>query len=283
MASGDNDLPVTCRLYLRVYDADDELVRVYGPEVVLRPGDGHTFEWRVADTGGAPIAEVGLEVGSTRRTEGTVYLDYLTWEGPPDVVLTRPRAASASAGGTMWRRVWVNGVDEYRPWYPEAYRLIQNRGVGLLIQGTREWTDYRVSADVTPHMVTAAGIAARVQGMRRFYALLLCVDAAPSEWRYLSMEGTPSEGRRSKSNGVLRFVKALDGNAVLAERDFAWTFGETHDLSLEVVDARLRAWVDGRQVFDVCDDHRPLASGAVALVCQEGRTATDVVRVQPPA
>jgi len=167
-------------------------------------------------------------------------------------VLTRP-----ATGGTMWRRAWVNGVDQYAPWWPEPYRLVQNHGTGLLIQGTREWTDYRVSADVTPHMVKAAGIAARVQGMRRYYALLLCSD------------------------GKARLLKALDGNTVLAEADFAWEFGETYDLSLEVVGTRLRAWVDGQQLFEVDDADRPLTGGGVALICEEGRTATEIVTVRP--
>ena len=251
-ADDENKTPVTCRLYICTYGADDELVRKYGPEVVLKPGADHEFEWRVGDTGGAPIAEVGLEISSGQRADGTVYLDYLTWDGVPDVVLTRP-----AVGGTMWRRAWVDGVDQYDSWWPEPYRLVQNHGTGLLIQGTREWTDYRVSADVTPHMVTSAGIAARGQGMRRYYALLLC------------------------NEGKARLVKALDGNTVLAETDFPWEFGGTYDLSLEVVGTRLRAWIDGQQLFEVDDTDRPLTGGGVALICEEGRTATHVVKVQP--
>jgi hypothetical protein len=157
----------------------------------------------------------------------------------------------------MWRRAWVDGVDEYNPRYPEPYRLVQNYGTGLLIQGTREWTDYRVSADVTPHMVTAAGIGARVQGMRRYYALLLCDD------------------------GKARLVKAWDEATVLAEADFPWEFGETHELSLEVVGSHLRAWVDGQLLFEADDADRPLTCGGVALLCEEGRTATQAVTVQP--
>ena len=139
----------------------------------------------------------------------------------------------------------------------EAYRLVQNSGTGLLMQGTREWTDYRVSADVTPHMVSSAGIAARVQGMRRYYGLLLC------------------------SGGRVRLVKALDGNTVLAEADFDWEFGETHELCLEVVGTHLQAWIDDQQIFEIDDTDRPLTGGAVALVCEQGRTATRTVRVQP--
>jgi ADP-ribosylglycohydrolase len=247
-----NGVPITCRLYIRTYGAEDELVRTYGPEIVLEAGADHEFEWRIGDTGSAPIAEIGLEISSDRRADGSIYLDYLTWDGPPDVTLTRP-----AEGGTMWRRAWVNGLEEYSRWWPEPYRLIQNCGTGLLMQGTREWTDYRISADVTPHMVTSAGIAARVQGMRRYYALLLCND------------------------GKARLVKALDGDTVLAETDFIWKFGTTHDLSLEVVGTHLRAWVDGQQLFEVDDADRPLTGGGVALLCEEGRTATQAVAVRP--
>jgi hypothetical protein len=163
----------------------------------------------------------------------------------------------------MWQRGWVDGLDHLEWRWPEPYRLVQNYDRGLLIQGTREWKDYRVSADVTPHLVKAAGIAARVQGMRRYYALLLGRDGADA--------GHPN----------VRLVKVLDGDTVLAETDLPWSFGATYDLSLEVMGSRLRAWIGGQQVFEVEDNERSLTGGGVALVCEEGRTATQGVRVQP--
>ena len=252
-ADRENRTPVTCRLYVRIYGANDELVRVYGPEAVLPPGGDAGFEWRMEDSGSGPIAEIGVEISASRRADGSVYLDYLAWDGAPDVVLTRP-----ASGGTMWQRAWIDGLDHPSgTWWPEPYRLVQNRGTGLLIQGTREWTNYRVSADVTPHVVKAAGIGARVQGLRRYYALLLCSD------------------------GKARLVKALDGDTVLAEADLPWEFGETHDLSLEVVGTCLRGWIDSRLFFEVSDTGRPLVGGGVALICEEGRTATQAVTVRP--
>jgi hypothetical protein len=276
-ADGGNEAPVTCRLYIRSYGTDDvtasaakpppdpidlyykrahlaedELVMTPGPATVLDPGGRHEFEWPLTGTGSAPIAQIGVEISANARVDGTVYLDYLTWDGTPNVRLTRP-----AAGGTMWRRAWVDGVDHYIPRYSEPFRLVQDYGTGLLIQGAREWADYRVSADVRPHMAKAAGIAARVQGMRRYYALLLCGD------------------------GTARLVKVLDGNSVLAETEFALDLGTRYELSLEVVGTRLRAWIDDQLKFDVTDDAMPLVSGAIALVCEEGRTATEVVQVRP--
>lgn len=261
VADAGNAQPVTCWLYCRIYAKNDELIRGYGPDAQLDPGQAQVFEWTLGSFDGAPVAEIGIEIASESRAEGTVYLDYLTWDGEPDLLLTRPRF-----GGTMWHRAWVDGVDQFAPHGSpsatgEPFRLVQNEGTGLLMHGTREWRNVRVDADVTPHLVEAAGIAARVQGMRRYYALLLGRD------------------------GMLKLVKALDGDTILAQKPFAWQFGERHDLSLEAVNeaggVRLRAWIDGALTFEVVDAHRPLEGGAVALLCTEGRTATQAVSVRP--
>ena len=63
-------------------------------------------------------------------------------------------------------------------YWPEPYRLIQNIGRGLLMQGTREWKNYRVTARMTPHMCEAGGLGIRVQGMTRYYALLISQEGA---------------------------------------------------------------------------------------------------------
>jgi ADP-ribosylglycohydrolase len=234
------------RLLIRVYDENDQLVTIRGPGL----------EWRIPASGGQPIAEVGVE------TDGPARLRSLTWDGAPDVTLSRP------AGGTLWRRAWVHGVDRWGAHWPEAYRLIQDRGTGLLIQGTREWVDYEVRAAVVPETVAAAGLAGRVQGMRRYYALLLRADR-------------------------VQLVRELDGTRVLAEaplqrRDYA----EPYDLALRAVGDRITATIDGlvsgaREgarggaiVLEARDG--ALASGAVALVCERGCLTCEAVRVGPP-
>jgi ADP-ribosylglycohydrolase len=247
-ADSANNRAVLCRLSLRAYTAEDKLTPIAGPETTLEPGRAHEFTWRIPDTSGYPIAEIGIDVHSEERADGTVYLDYLTWDGTPDMTLARvPGAAS--------RRAWADGVDHFESW-GESYRVIQDEGTGLLIQGCREWTDYRVEAALTVHMAQSAGIAARVQGMRRYYALLLV------------------RGNRA------RLVKMRNTPATLAETEFPWQFGGTYALELQVRGNRLRALIDGKPVFDVEDTEQPLEGGAAALVCEEGRIMTDAVRIR---
>ena len=160
----------------------------------------------------------------------------------------------------MWRRAWIDGVDVWEARRPETYRFSQNRGTGLISQGSLDWTDYRVEADVTPWMAAAAGVAARVQGLRRYYALLLT-----------------GEGRA-------KVVRANDEITVLADVAFDLEYFRTYELALEVVGSRIKAWVDGVLLANVDDESpRSLRSGAVGLVCEEGTMGSNEVRVAPAA
>ncbi|MCJ7622228.1 MAG: ADP-ribosylglycohydrolase family protein, partial [Anaerolineaceae bacterium] len=247
------------RLFLHIYDSQDELFTVFGPEMDLTPAGYSEAEWRIPDLAGQPVAEVGLELKAISNDgEGVIYLDYLTWEGEADVVLGRPPGEKQPwEPPQVWRRAWVNGMDQWEVRFPQAYRLAQNNGRGLIIQGTREWRDYVVSAVVTPTLMAAGGVGARVQGMRRYYALLLCDD------------------------GKARLVKALDGSTVLAEAHFAWEAEESYDLRLMVDGMHLRGWVDDRLLFDVIDTECSLDGGGVALVLEEGHMICDAVVVRP--
>lgn len=246
-----NTRPVLCRLYVQFYDAADFLERLYGPGVVLGPGEWRDLTWQVGATRGGPIAEIGLEISAEARADGSVFLDYLHWDGAPEVELGHP-----GGSGTCWQQAWVDALDQLEIQPGEPYRLIQNQGTGLLIQGTQEWRDYRVSAVVTPHLCQAAGIAARVQGLRRYYALLLGAE------------------------GVVRLVKMRDDERELEAAPFVWRPGRACHLALQVEGNRLVAWADDRLVLQAEDVDRPLDVGAVALLCAEGRVAVGPVRIQ---
>jgi ADP-ribosylglycohydrolase len=244
-----------CRPFIRLYDAQDELITRYGAALALEPNAAHSFAWTIEDTGGLPIAQLGLEITAGERVAGTVYLDYLTWDGVPAITLERPDGAH----GEAWRMAWVNAADNWDVRWPEAYHVSHNHGTGLLIHGAREWAGYRVTSTVSTSFAERIGIAAHVQGLRRYYALVLCAD------------------------NKARLVKMRDVETVLAEADFVpeWTVENT--LALHVQDNRVQGWIDGRLVFDVVDAQQQLTSGAVALIVTNGTLISERVRVTPAA
>jgi ADP-ribosylglycohydrolase len=250
IAAPESDRPVQVGLYLRRYGADEQLVTLRAEPVQMAPGQECVLSWTIPDLGGQPVAEIGIAIASQPRANGTLYLDWLTWDGAPKVRLGR-----TAEGGQAWRSAWINAVNVFEPnsWIPEAYRLMQNHGTGLLIQGTRQWTDYTVSTEITPHIVTSTGLAARVQGLERYYALRITAD------------------RKAQ------LVKRLDGQTVLAEADFPFEWDQSIRFELSVKGSQIKASLDGKLLFTVQDADRPLLDGAVALVVEEGRMAAEEV------
>lgn len=248
LADSSNDRPVQVSLYLRRYDGTNRLVTVRGETLEMAPGQDCEMAWQIPDLGGQPTAEIGLAIASQERASGILYLDWLHWNGAPRARLMRP-----ADGGKMWAQAWVNAVSEYGYYYPEAYRLMQNHGIGMLIQGTRDWQDYSVSAEIVPHMVKSAGLAARVQGLERYYALLVTQD------------------RKAQ------LVKALDGRKVLAEAGFPFEWDETIRFELRVCGNQITSLLNNQILFTATDTDRPLLEGAVGFVIEEGRMACEEV------
>jgi len=242
--STDSGSGVDCRLYVSYYGDNDEVAHVQGTMCRVNSEQSLVMDLVVPEQA-HPVFEVGIEFLS----EGTLYLDYLKWTGTPRVTFSRP-----DGKGTMWRRAWVTAVDSYSS-RPEPYRLIQNQGTGLLIQGSREWKNYRVEADITPHLARSVGLAGRVQGMRRYYSLVV------------------------NECGELQLNKMLNDEICLKSIPFDWSLGDSFVLSLSFNGDKLIGCVNEKPVIEVQD--RDLDCGGIGLLIEEGRTASQEIRVSP--
>ena len=186
--------------------------------------------------------------------DGAIVLDWLRWDGPPDTRLRRPKAP-----GDFWRRAWVNAVDTFSTSFPQAFRISQDRGEGMIIHGGRQWRDYRVETALTVHLAEYAGIGVRVQGLRRYYAVLL---VRPN---------------------ILRLIRARDGEVtVLAETPFAWSFEQPYSFVVEAVGRTIQVAVDGVRLSARDDSEDALADGGVALIIAGGAASTNEICMVPP-
>jgi ADP-ribosylglycohydrolase len=248
---------VTARLFVSVYDARDELRQIRGAQCELAAGGDALLNWRIPDTGGYPIFEVGVEI-ETRDplgTDATIYLDYLTWSGAPDTVLLRPDENLS----TMWKHAWVNNASQFQTRW-EGLRVSNGQGTGFVAQGTRDWKDYRVASELTPLLADAWGLAARIQGRERYYALMF--DRA--------------------AGGRIRLVKRQHDETILASDRFDWDLDRPYQLALELRGNDIEAYVGDRKIFAVRDrSGMPLTGGAVGLIVETGSLGTQSIRISP--
>jgi ADP-ribosylglycohydrolase len=247
--------PVAVRLYASVYDEHDELGRIYGNQHELMSGSEALLTWRVPDTGGYPIFEVGLEIEARERSgiDGVIYLDYLTWTGAPTTVFRRPDDNLS----TMWKHAWVNNASQFQTRW-EGLRVSNSDGKGFVAQGSRDWKDYRVKSEITPLLAEAWGLAARLQGRERYYAVMF----------------DKFDGGRAK------LIKRVHDETILASDRFSWQVDQKYVVELRVEDNEIEAFVDGRRIFGCTDTQQlPLMGGGVGLVVDTGSISTPAVHV----
>ena len=255
--AGRNVKDISLRLYASVYDEHDRLRQVHGKQEHLEQGDGAILTWRIPDTNGYPIFEIGLELETQEQlgVDGTIYLDYLTWSGAPETKLYRPDNNLS----TMWKHAWVNNASQFQTRW-EGLRVTNGAGIGFISQGSRDWCDYCVRSEITPRLAEAWGLAARVQGRERYYALML--DAV--------------------DGGRVKLVKRNHNETILAMDRFAWELDRAYLLELRLHGTQVQAFVGGEQVFSVRDEEElRLRGGAVGLIVDTGSISAEAIHISP--
>ncbi|GGA94161.1 hypothetical protein GCM10011491_22980 [Brucella endophytica] len=251
-AEAGNRGTVEARLRIRHYDGSDELVDVDMPTpVLLGTGPSAELTWIVPETGSQPIAEVGVVLTTPEgRSDGRVLLEALSWDGCPNVTFRRP-----SGTGDFWRKAWVSNVHFFSKHFPQDFRISQNRGEGLILQGTRDWTDYVVEADLMLHLGDHGGLVLRAEGQRRYYAAWLT------------------------RKGELQIVRRKDEHrAVLASARLDIGLETAFTLTASVKGDRIVATV-GDIVVEASD--ATFSSGAAGLIIHEGALSATRIRVRP--
>ena len=247
--------PVEAQLRLRHYDGSDSLVALDAPSpTLLKPGRQEALSWTLPDLGGQPIAEVGLVLTCPNgKARGRVLVDRVSWTGTPNLILRRP-----ADGGEFWRRAWVNTAHFFSKHFPQDFRISQDRGEGMILQGARDWRDYSVEADLMLHLGARGGLVVRAQGQRRFY------------------------GVRITRAGALEITRQRDENEeVLASTPCLIGFETAFTLRVQVAGPQITATLG-----DVCvtaSDPGGFDCGAIGLTVKEGALSSTRIHVSPVA
>lgn len=247
---------VAVRLCYRVYDENSQLQTCYGEAQRLQPGSDVTLSMIIPDNHGQPIGEVGVSLAAVDGSvSGRVLVDFLRWDGTPTLTLTKPEGES-----DFWWRSWVNGVDLISRHYPSRFRISKEYGEGIVSHGTRQWSDYRVQSQITLHLGDYGGLAFRIQGMRRYYALRIT--------------------REEK----IQLIRVRDDSVtVLAEQRLKDVYERDITFDVVIEGSTITATVDGITLRAEDASTQRLADGAVGLVICAGALSTAAIQIAPVA
>ena len=246
---------IQCRLVIESYAEDGiTLVPHTGETVSLKADEPREISWTLPANQYHPIVKVGIELIDNKKKD-VLTLDWLTWNGVPQVALVPKFTGVEHSAANL--RPWVKACDwDFSQWYDGFINVVQNEGTGMVLQGTIDWQDYTVTAELESHFCQSFGLAMHVQGLNRYYALLL--DRA----------------------GKAQLVKVLDKPIVLAETEFAWNLDQTYTFEMFHKAGVLHACVDGAELFVVEENDPLLSTGAVGVIVKEGRILIKAVNLR---
>lgn len=244
-------------LRLKVYGPRDTLLVKTNEFVILSPGKSTLLKWTIPDGfDSQPIQSVGLALRATESDfTGKAILDSLGWTGVPSMTLKRPSDKTSQ----FWKRAWVNGVDAFHPWMKPSFCIVKNRGEGIIVHGTREWTDYRATVtNFTIQLGQSAGVAIRVRGLNRYYAIVF--------------------SNRGKNVSLL---KALDEKrTVLDSADFSWGLDQSYEVIIQAKGPHILGRIGGTDIELMAEDDQ-YVGGGLGLVVTDGTMSAGYIEVQP--
>ena len=253
--------PITVTCFINVFGEEDNYERINSESVVLFPDKSQKLKWKIPSTEGNPITQVGFSIESDEANSGSLILNYLTFTGEPNCKFSKPNHIGKHKRGVkfsnakMWKASWVDALDKWDSG-ERTFRVCKDSGRGMLITGTDLWKNYKVTSDIAIQRVKTGGLAARVQGLNRYYGLVI-----------------------SASN-KLQLIKVINEPKVLKEIDFDLEYYKDYKLSLKVEDNKLSGYLDNKVVLECTDNSDVLENGAMGLIVEDGTMVTDEVIVE---
>ncbi|KAI0849357.1 ADP-ribosylation/Crystallin J1 [Daldinia vernicosa] len=245
---------IAAKLIIRFYTHKDNLEYYSGNYINFKQNDHHVLQLRVpVQLGYQPVQSVGIAIKPVRVTSDSpevIYMDYLRWDGTPALVLEP--GDDRVGPRSFYKRSFVNGADVFDI-SSSTFIVAQDQGEGIVSYGTRDWTNYRaIFRDFTVNMSGPAGVAVRVRGLNRYYALFFYKSSADI----------------SGSKDRIALVKALDNERIeLASADFDWKYDLPYNVIFKVSGDLLHARI-GKTELSARDAQYP--GGGIGMVVTDG-------------
>ena len=240
-AEDHNTGQATVKLFLRSYLEDKPLLT--GSPVPIQPGLPFTVRMQVPQEAW-PIKDLGFQIEGDLDAEGDLFILTVKYGGHPHC--TFPDIPYLGPGDEPLG--WIFDVDRLvvRPFPADQnsmMRLGKDQGIGVMVTGTRAWTDYIWETTINIHLAKRVGLIVRYQGLRRFIGIL-------------------------KTTDTIQLVRRYYGESVIRELPMIWKPDEDHHIRVSCSGEQITVWCDGDKLFE--EEESQLLCGGAGYFIEEG-------------
>lgn len=199
---------------------------------ILADDEWHELTLNIPGGQSGYISEVGvvltLTSGGFERKDLSVYIDDLKISGNPDYIVNY-----AENGEDLWHGLHreINQFSRFK-----GLVFLENEKLhltcsdrGEIYSGHHNWTNYKITTDLTPQMGNNHFVLGRVQGACRAY--------------YLGFNG----------EGKVAILKNHYGHKVIAEAEYEWQMNKTYEFEVTCDGDELSLTIDGTPILSAQD------------------------------
>lgn len=238
----------TLTLFIDIYDQEDNVQTIASEPYQLVKGS-NVLSWTLPDTKGHAIYRLGIRLTSDKRIDGRIILKSIDWGRAPKSFELKKSVELAPSltpwtTNTTWIKSFMSSADHFNPDFAETFSISHSSENGIVTTGTKDWQNYRVSSELIFTNQESAGLVARANGHRRYYAVLFYKDK-------------------------LVIGKQKDDEWIeLAQKDFDLKLDTRYQVSFVVNLNELEVTVDGVHVLNAADSE--FTSGSAGFVVHSG-------------
>ena len=230
----------TARLFVREL-SQGQLYYSEPSELIANTGQTATFD--IPATQSNQVKDFGLEIVSSQRSSGTIFVDSTSIGGKAKFTISDPlyKTSREDLRGFVFDADVVRGrtSDDTE----DLTYVTKNEGRGELSFGTDDWRDYQFKSRIKVHIADRAGIFVRYRGKKRYTALEL-------------------------TEGKLRLILRNYDETVLAETPCDYELDVFYGMELRCEGKNISAWFEGEKLLEGIDDQ--LGCGGAGVFYENG-------------
>ena len=242
--------------YVCFVSREDAVTTVFGDAIRLKQGETQ-IHWTIPPLGGQPIIRVGFWFLSEPTAVYQCVLLSLDWMGAPQMFqLTGTLQKNIADPMPFVCRQFVSSAKNFGLSLTHTLCVSHPAENGVVTYGTRDFTDYSISARITPQPNQRCGLVIRARGHRQYYAALL-----------------------SGGNTLSLVMRDAAGDTVLSQCEFAYALFEQLPMTLSASGKTLKASAGNIELLAV-DVSARYPSGGAGFRVDSGTMMVNDIKIQ---